>query len=107
MKGAAAPPLLDPALHNPGRQLLTALRIGDQRAISLFTSAASACGPRRSLPGISLPSSRSRLRVASSSSALSSAADNLSRIDLGVPFGANSAFQADTWKSGNPPSFEV
>ena len=31
----------------------------------------------------------------------------LVEIGLGVPFGANSAFQADTWKSGNPPSFEV
>ena len=56
---------------------------------------------------MSEPSSSSRLRVPSSLSALSSAADSLSRIGFGVPFGANSAFHAEAWKSGMPASFEV
>ena len=51
--------------------MLVALMIGVQRAISLFTSAASGCWPRFALPGMSLPSSMRPLRVFSSSSALS------------------------------------
>ena len=48
-----------------------------------------------------------RLRVPSSSSALSSASVSLSRIGFGVPLGANRAFQADAWNSGRPASLVV
>ena len=66
-----------------------ACRIGVSRAISLFTSAASACGPRRSFSGTSAPRSVKRLRNASSSSPALSACTNRSSTSCGVPFGAN------------------
>jgi len=69
-----------------------ALMTGVHLAISLLTSVIKPGPPRRSLPGISLPRSRSRLRVGSSSSALSSAAESLSVIGFCVPLGAISAF---------------
>src|SRR5262245_42662390 len=78
--------------------------IGDQRAISLFTSAPNGPGPRLALSGMSQPSTSMRLRVASSSSALSSASASLLMADFGVPFGANRPFHADTWKSGSAAS---
>src|SRR5712692_410434 len=87
--------------------MLAALIIGVQRAISLLTSAASGCGPRSVLSGMSQPSSSRRLRMLSSSSALSSASVSLSRTGFGVPLGANKAFQADAWNSGKPASFAV
>jgi hypothetical protein len=57
------------------RQLVgpAAFMIGVQRSISRLTKAASACWPRSPLPGSTLPRSSKRLRVSSSSSALSSA----------------------------------
>src|SRR5215813_6951841 len=72
-----------------------ALMIGVQRAISLFTNAASGCWPRLSLPGMSPPRSEKRLRTCSSSSALSSASVSASRIGCGTPFGANNAHQGN------------
>src|SRR5262249_27973780 len=79
-----------------------ALMIGVQRAISLLTKPASACWPRPALSGSTLPSSSSRLRVCSSSSALSSASVSLSSTGWGVSFGAKSAFQAWAWNWGRP-----
>src|SRR6516225_11049747 len=87
--------------------MLAALMIGVQRAISLVTRAASGCGPRFDLFGISQPRSSRRLRTFSSSSALSSVSVSLSRAALGVPLGANKAFQADASNSGKPASFVV
>src|SRR5215213_9228434 len=78
-----------------------------QRSISLFTNAASACEPRCGLSGSTLPSSSSRLRVFSSSNALSSASLSLSTIGFGVPLGANRAFQACASNWGSPASLEV
>src|SRR5215813_6534428 len=80
--------------------MLAALMIGVQRAISLVTRAASDCGPRFDLAGMSQPRSSRRLRTFSSSSALSSASVSMSRAAFGVPLGANKAFQADALNSG-------
>ena len=77
--------------------------IGDQRSISLLISARNGAGPRCDFSGMSQPSTSMRLRVASSSSALSSASASRSMIGFGVPFGARKPFQADTWNSGSPP----
>src|SRR5262249_22735201 len=84
-----------------------ALMIGVQRAISSLTSAARGCWPRRGFSGISLPSSSRRFCVAASSSALSSAALSASTIGLGVPLGANNAFQADARNCASPASVDV
>jgi hypothetical protein len=84
-----------------------ALMIGVQRAISLFTSAASRCWPRAALGGMSPPMSSRRLRTLGSSNALSMASLRRSRTDCGVPFGANNANQGDAWNSGSPASCEV
>src|SRR5262249_10036219 len=84
-----------------------ALMIGVQRAISSLTSAARGCWPRRGFSGISLPSSSRRFCVAASSSALSSAALSASTIGLGVPLGANNAFQADAWNCASPAAVDV
>src|SRR5512132_2017860 len=73
-----------------------AFRMGVQRATSLLTKLARASGERPGLSGITLPSSSRRLRVASSSSALTSVSLSFAMISLGVPLGANSAFQALT-----------
>src|SRR5215217_8877253 len=78
-----------------------------QRSISLFTNAVTAPGPRLDLSGNTLPISSRRLRVVSSSIALSNASPSLSRIGFGVPLGANSAFQAETSNSGIPASLVV
>src|SRR5262249_47695735 len=80
---------------------------GVQRAISLVTKAASACGPRFDLAGISQPRSARRLRTFSSSSALSSVSASLSTTAFGVPLGANKAFQADASNPGRPASLAV
>jgi len=48
-----------------------------------------------------------RLRVPGSSSALSSAPSNFSRIGPGVALGANSPLHADAWNSGRPASAAV
>jgi hypothetical protein len=53
---------------------------------------------------MSWASSPKRLRVLSSSSALSSASVSLSRIGFGVDFGAKRAFQPDAWNAGSPAS---
>src|SRR6266511_4221400 len=74
-----------------------AFRMGVQRATSLWTKLARASGERPGLSGITLPSSSRRLRVASSSSALTSVSLSFAMISLGVPLGANNAFQALTW----------
>src|SRR5262245_21498294 len=74
-----------------------AFRMGVQRATSLLTKLARASGERPAWSGITLPSSSRRFRVASSSSALTSVSLSLAMISLGVPLGANSAFQALTW----------
>src|SRR5262249_18306778 len=87
--------------------MLAALMIGVQRAISLATRAASDCGPRFDLAGMSQPRSSRRLRTFLSSSALSSASVSMSRAAFGVPLGANKAFQADALNSGKPASFDV
>src|SRR5216684_8093522 len=84
-----------------------ALMIGVQRATSLLTRAASGCCPRCCFRGMSLPNSKRRLRVLSSSSALSSASVSLSRIGFGVALGANKPFQAETWNAGRPASVDV
>ena len=84
-----------------------ALRTGVQRATSLSTSFCSACGPRAAPSGMTPPSSNRRLRVPSSESALSSASTSLPVISFGVPFGAKTAFQAETSYYGSPPSFAV
>src|SRR5687768_12467656 len=81
--------------------------IGDQRSISLLISARNGAGPRLDFSGMSQPSTSMRLRVASSSSALSSASASLSTIALGVPLGARKPFQADTWNAGKPASAVV
>src|ERR1700730_7646328 len=86
---------------------LAAWMIGVQRAISLLTKARNGCGPRFPLSGISQPRTNRRLRVASSSSALSSASTSLSRIGFGVALGANKPVQADAWNSGSPASTVV
>src|SRR5262252_3634321 len=91
----------------PTDQSVAALMIGVQRAISLVTRAASDCGPRFDLAGMSQPRSSRRVRTFSSSSALSSASVIMSRAAFGVPLGANKAFQADTLNSGKPASFDV
>src|SRR5215467_4258945 len=87
--------------------MFAAWMIGVQRATSLFTSAASDCCPRLALSGISQPRSSSRLRTFVSSSAVLSAWASLSRTAFDVVLGANKAFQAEAWKSGNPASFAV
>src|SRR3954454_21899368 len=84
-----------------------AFMIGVHRAMSLFTSVASACGPRISLSGTSPPSSSRRLRVFSSSSALSKALLSASRIGRAVPFGANKAHHGDESRLGRPASLVV
>src|SRR5882762_9817240 len=81
--------------------------IGVHRAMSLFTSIASCCGPRMSLSGTSPPSSSKRLRVFSSSSALSRAPLRASRIGCAVPFGANKAHHGDESRFGRPASLVV
>lgn len=91
--------------HSP--LTFAALMIGIQRAISLFTKAASGCRPRAALSGTSPPMSSRRLRTLGSSNALSMASLSFSQIACGVPFGANSANQGDAWNSGSPASFEV
>src|SRR5262249_15701571 len=63
--------------------MLAALMIGVQRAISLVTRAASDCGPRFDLAGMSQPRSSRRLCTFSSSSALSSAAAPLNGTKVG------------------------
>ena len=65
-----------------------AFRIGDQRAISAFTSRAKLAELRSCLPGIDPPSSATRFLTKESSSDLSSAAVSLAVISLGIPFGA-------------------
>src|SRR5438552_16950175 len=96
-------------LNADGHSALTfaALIIGVHRAMSLFTSSASGCGPRISLSGTSPPSSSKRLRVFSSSSALSKAALRLSRIGCAVPVGANKAHHGDESRFGRPTSLVV
>ena len=78
-----------------------------QRATSLSTNLCRACGVRSLLSGISEPIWSRRLRVASSSSALTTASFNLAWISCGKFFGANIAFQAETWNSASPPSLVV
>ena len=56
---------------------------------------------------MSAPISIRRRLTASSSSALASAAFTFAITGFGVPAGANSAFQAENWKSGKPASAVV
>src|SRR6266540_9767 len=107
---ALNPGYCSPRLRHPPYCVPTApaaLRIGVQRATSLLTSSASASGVRSLPSGSTLPRSSRRLRVAGSSSAFDSVSLSLATISLGVPLGANSAFQALTLYSGNPPSAVV
>src|SRR5262249_31911515 len=95
----------DPPSHSS--LTFAALMIGAQRAISLFTRAASGGWPRRALSGTSQPISASRLRTFSAWRALSRASVSRSRIGCVVPLGANKAHQGMAWNSGSPASFAV
>ena len=109
-KGGRQPPLRTDSRKRDQLSCVTpaALMTGVQRRSRSSPASPSACRPRRSLPGMSLPRSSRRLRVASSSSALSSARRQLvERSAFGVPLGANSAFQAEAWNSGRPASLVV
>ena len=65
--------------------------IGVRRAISLFTRARKAPGPRRFGSGTSAPSSSSRSRAMSSLRPLFKMSAKRSTIGCGVPLGANMA----------------
>src|SRR5215470_12642338 len=105
--GHCGPPSLAFDVHRHSALTFAALMMGVHRAMSLFTSVANACGPRMSLSGTSPPSSSKRLRVLSSSSALSKAPLSASRIGRAVPFGANKAHHGDEPRLGRPASLVV
>ena len=78
------------------------LRMADHLAMSFFTTAASACGSVLTDPNVAAESSR-RLRTASSSSAMTSAALSLAMIGYGVCLGANMALRPRPRIAAIPP----
>src|SRR5215470_12553031 len=105
--GHCGPPSLAFDVDRHSALTFAAFMIGVHRAMSFFTSVASGCGPRMSLSGTSPPSPSKRLRVFSSSNALSKALLSASRIGRAVPFGANNAHHGDESRLGRPASSVV
>src|SRR5262249_13771387 len=87
--------------------MLAALMIGHHFSISALWKVASASGVCCSRGEISSPRSASRARTAGSAKASTIAAFSLPMTLLGVPLGAQYAYQCEMWSPASPASSTV